>query len=278
MTTLTRPTVFSLFRETIAHCRLAWEPLLGGMLIFGILSAGVQYTIMKEYEDRLGTVIMRMGIDAQRLEQIAATGTATPAELIEELAAPAHMLQKMSPEERMAFRWKVQYEVMEDYFAILSLLIVLFVIITLASITFVTIQAATGEEDPKKLAKQTLLYTPKFMCIWSAVIMRTFVCFFFFFGMRYIAAPLIMLKEKKGAWQACTQSYESTNKQTMRLFSFLMWILLIVMSFIWGIHQFYVPLSTGSILGAFFVKAFLQQAVLVLGVVMGVRLGMRYAN
>lgn len=280
MTTLPRPTFTVLLREAVAHCRMAWEPLLAGVLFFGLFSAGLQLYMIQEHEKHIERVIVEMGVNTQRLEELstgAQVGDPNAVRaIVNELAAPARMLSDMSPEERQAFRFRVHHEVMKTFFPTLSVLLFLFYLLITLSVTYVSVQAITGEEDPRKLAGKTLRFFPRIALLPIVVLLRTVIGLIFILGMLYIPSMVIAIKEDVSAWRAASLSYHRSKKDWLLLLSAVAWITLLLATFIWGIHQFYVPLSSGSLLGAFFVKAFLQQVVLVLGVVMSVRLGFRY--
>ncbi len=271
----------TLLTQSVNFYQKHWKPILLGALVFGTISSSMKISMVSRLSDRSTEMMQTLGVDPslmaeyqRRLQMGDSTGAQQIAEQMGDKVKT--QIANMTEEERQAMvgRQVMGMFALAPTFGLGLLLSILFGVI--ASVYYFLI-ALRATNDVGTLLKEMVTYALPMCGLWIWMFLRSFAWIPFIgvipaiiFYPRFIAAPLLMIEQKKGIVESVSMSMEKTQGY---------WPKIVGNFLVVGVCAFIASILLGVVIGAValaapsigtWAMAAVQQGVSVFFVVFGV--------
>jgi len=205
----------TLFSDTFAHLQKNLVTIAVGVVVFGVLMAGMNWYM----EGQTRGMAEIMGVDTNRMEELADMMEAGDEAALQEMMGEFEKtMGGMAADKSAIFGL---YQKMAPAFMLISLLSAL---LFMAAMTYYTVVALKSSDVQTTLQDVTKLLLPMIgLQIW--IFLRSFawipilgVLLAIVLGPRFILAPVILIKEKKGVFASASASFERTKGYWGKIF------------------------------------------------------------
>lgn len=205
----------TLFSDTFKHLQKNMTTIAIGVVVFGVIMAGINWYMAGQARGVAST----MGVDTNRMEELAEMMEAGDEAAVQEMMAEFEKTMGGLAADESAVLGL--YQKMAPTFILVSLISAL---VFMVAMTYYTVVALKSSDVQTTLNDVMKLLLPMIaLQIW--VFLRSFawvpiagVVLGIILGPRFILAPVLLIKEKKGVFESASASYERTKGYWGKIF------------------------------------------------------------
>jgi uncharacterized membrane protein (Fun14 family) len=223
MTTPSTPTqgpvpLGGLLSETFAYCKAHWQPLVAGVVVFGVVMGVVSASLAATAGGAMMKGMNDMGLDTERMQQLAERmeqGDESAMGELEQMLAGE--FDGMTDDQIAGRMMGPAAGMMATMVPAIGLSVVVTWILSLLAFAYYAIVAVEGKDMNGTLSRVKSAFFSLFLVnLWS--MLRSFIWIpilglipAIILGPRFVAAPLIHLAEGKGVTASVSDSYRRTR-------------------------------------------------------------------
>ncbi len=214
---MTKP-LSTLLGDTWAFVQSHIMTILVGAVIFGLVQGAVQTQVQTKATEKAGQF---MGMDMQKFQELSQRMAQGDQEAAKELEAMGE--ERMNelggtPEAREAAMMSMGMEALGGFLPTFGVGMLILMLIHMLSASYYSVIAVRGVKDVGAVFQQAFPLILPLVGLWIWTALRSFIwipvigfIFAIILGPRFIASPLLLIRDSKGVMDAASESYKRTN-------------------------------------------------------------------
>jgi len=196
-----------------------------GAVVFGLVFGVTQSQVKSVANKQVGQF---MGMDAQKFQELSQRMAQGDEEAAKELQKMGEERMKNlggTAEEREAAMMSMGLSTIGAVLPAVGIASLIFLVIHLLSLSYYSVIAIRGVRDVGAAFQQSIPLILPLLGLWIWIVLRTFIwipilgfVFAIILGPRFVAAPLILVRDGKGIMEAATESYTRTASYWGKIF------------------------------------------------------------
>lgn len=202
-----------------------WQAILVGAVVFGLLQAGVQAQMQRKAMNSVGTI---MGIDAGKFQELSkrvARGDEAAMKELQKMGENRMESLGGAEEARQAAMTAIGMDVLGNMLPVIGMSVLIMTLINMLTMSYFGVVAVRGMSDAMSAFKQSFGLIIPLLGLWIWIFLRSFmwipfigIIFAIILGPRFVAAPVLLIRDGKGIMESAGESYARTSGYWGKIF------------------------------------------------------------
>lgn len=221
---MTKP-LSTLLSESWAFVQSHLTTIAVGAVIFGLIFGAVQSQVQMKANKAVGNF---MGMDVQKFQDLSqrmAQGDEEAAAELQRMGEERMANLGGTAEEREAAMMSMGMSAIGAVLPTVGIASLILLVVHLLSMSYFSVIAIRGVRDVSAVFSQSIPLLLPLLGLWIWIVLRTFIwipiigfIFAIILGPRFIAAPVLLVRDSKGIMDAASQSYTRTANYWGKIF------------------------------------------------------------